>query len=157
MRGRRENSARELAHLCVTAEMTALWKLRRYRPACLSPSGVVKGLILLGGQGQLSGRYTPQKQEAALLCQDLYFLLHLPSPGEKKQFITHVWNVLKREQSNKWILPLFLLMISFLSSIWPNSFHFMGEKEKQSQTGCWASEIDRRTLRQSWCPLEFPS
>lgn len=54
----------------------------------------------------------------------------------------HVWNVLMGEQSNKQILPLFLLLISFLSSIWQNGSHFMGEKEKQSPIGFWASEIE---------------
>lgn len=51
----------------------------------------------------------------------------------------HIWNILKGKQSHKWILPSFLLT-SFLSSIWQNGSHFVGEKEKQSQTGCSASE-----------------
>lgn len=51
------------------------------------------------------------------------------------------------EQSNEQILPLLLLLISFLGGIWQNGSHFMSEKEKQSPTDCWASELDGHLAR----------
>lgn len=82
-----------------------------------------------------------------LWYQDLHLLPNLSSAGKKKPLIIYVWNIKKGEQSNKQILPLFLL-ISPLSSIWQNGSHTMGDKENRS-----FSLRDGRTLSQNWHPL----
>lgn len=105
--GRHKNSAMEIAQFCVITEMIALWEPCSYCSECLIPKGVVKGLIQLWSQWQPSGRCTHREQEAALWSQYLHLFLHFPSSGKKKWFVTHVWNVLKREQSSKQVNPFF--------------------------------------------------